>query len=234
MCVCTKTQMYYICVLGLPLAKIQGPFNQPYSSLWFSHHSFSKSWREQGASTRHSKRFRMEVEPSTEKSVELNGASEPMSGNEANGATEPIAADKPMSTNDTNGATEPIAADERKEAIDGEDGDERNEANASTEAKGPNGPDEVIEAKRIFPIARIRRIMKCDPDVHLINSDVPILFAKACEMFITDLVQHSWQESNHNKLGKVEICNAIQKVDKFDFLFDIVPRENTSKKGAER
>lgn len=38
-----------------------------------------------------------------------------------------------------------------------------------------------------LPLARIKRIMKSDEDVRMISAEVPVLFAKACELFILDL-----------------------------------------------
>jgi hypothetical protein len=38
-----------------------------------------------------------------------------------------------------------------------------------------------------LPLARIKRIMKSDEDVHMISAEVLVLFAKACEMFILEL-----------------------------------------------
>ncbi len=38
-----------------------------------------------------------------------------------------------------------------------------------------------------LPLARIKRIMKADDDVHMIRAEAPVLFAKACEMFILEL-----------------------------------------------
>jgi hypothetical protein len=38
-----------------------------------------------------------------------------------------------------------------------------------------------------LPLARIKRIMKSDEDVRMISAEAPVLFAKACEMFILEL-----------------------------------------------
>lgn len=38
-----------------------------------------------------------------------------------------------------------------------------------------------------LPLARIKRIMKSDEDVRMISAEAPVLFAKACELFILDL-----------------------------------------------
>ncbi|KAF4395132.1 hypothetical protein G4B88_018002 [Cannabis sativa] len=38
-----------------------------------------------------------------------------------------------------------------------------------------------------LPLARIKKIMKADEDVRMISAEAPILFAKACELFILEL-----------------------------------------------
>ena len=38
-----------------------------------------------------------------------------------------------------------------------------------------------------LPLARIKKIMKSDEDVRMISSEAPILFALACQMFITEI-----------------------------------------------
>ena len=38
-----------------------------------------------------------------------------------------------------------------------------------------------------LPLARIKRIMKSDEDVRMISAEAPVLFAKACELFILDM-----------------------------------------------
>lgn len=38
-----------------------------------------------------------------------------------------------------------------------------------------------------LPVARIKKIMKSDQDVRMISIEAPILFSKACELFITEL-----------------------------------------------
>ncbi|GAU33462.1 hypothetical protein TSUD_380980 [Trifolium subterraneum] len=72
--------------------------------------------------------------------------------------------------------------------------------------------------------------MKAEEKVSMISSETLVLFSKACEMFITDLTMQSWDivEANKRKtLQKSDIASAISRNDMFDFLVDIVPRENT-------
>lgn len=76
-----------------------------------------------------------------------------------------------------------------------------------------------------LPLARIKRIMKSDEDVRMISAEAPVLFAKACELFILDLSIRSWNYSVLHKrrtLQKEDVKEAIQKTDVFDFLVDVI------------
>ncbi|KAD7478383.1 hypothetical protein R6Q59_007843 [Mikania micrantha] len=80
-----------------------------------------------------------------------------------------------------------------------------------------------------LPLARIKKIMKADEDVRMISAEAPIVFARACEMFILELTLRSWNHTEENKrrtLHKNDIAAAITRTDIFDFLVDIVPRED--------
>ncbi|EHA8590227.1 nuclear transcription factor Y subunit C-6 [Cocos nucifera] len=79
-----------------------------------------------------------------------------------------------------------------------------------------------------LPLARIKKIMKADEDVRMIAAEAPVVFARACEMFILELTHRSWAHAEENKrrtLQKNDIAAAITRTDVFDFLVDIVPRE---------
>ncbi|XP_055947682.1 nuclear transcription factor Y subunit gamma-like isoform X3 [Argiope bruennichi] len=79
-----------------------------------------------------------------------------------------------------------------------------------------------------LPLARIKKIMKLDEDVKMISAEAPVLFAKAAELFITELSLRAWVHTEDNKrrtLQRNDIAMAITKYDQFDFLIDIVPRE---------
>ncbi|CAF0951916.1 unnamed protein product [Adineta steineri] len=81
-----------------------------------------------------------------------------------------------------------------------------------------------------LPLARIKKIMKLDDDVKMISAEVPILFAKAAEMFIHELTLRSWlhtEESKRRTLQRNDVAMAITKYEQFDFLIDIVPREES-------
>lgn len=62
----------------------------------------------------------------------------------------------------------------------------------------------------------------------MISAEAPVLFAKAAEIFITELSLRAWvhtEDSKRRTLQRNDIAMAISKCDQFDFLIDIVPRE---------
>jgi histone H3/H4 len=86
-----------------------------------------------------------------------------------------------------------------------------------------------------LPLARIKKVMKADPEVKMISAEAPILFAKGCDIFITELTMRAWIHAEDNKrrtLQRSDIAAALSKSDMFDFLIDIVPREESGAPGG--
>ena len=74
------------------------------------------------------------------------------------------------------------------------------------------------------PLARVKKIMKTDEDVRMISGEVPVLFAKAAELFILELTLRAWIHTEENKrrtLQRLDIATAISRTDTFDFLIDM-------------
>ena len=83
-----------------------------------------------------------------------------------------------------------------------------------------------------MPLARIKKIMKLDDEVQMVSGESPILFSKACELFIIELAYRSWVhtlENNRRTLQRNDISQAISNTDFYDFLLDIV-HESCKKK----
>lgn len=79
--------------------------------------------------------------------------------------------------------------------------------------------------------------MKADPEVKMISAEAPILFAKGCDIFITELTMRAWIHAEDNKrrtLQRSDIAAALAKSDMFDFLIDIVPREESGGHGSSK
>ncbi|KAK1301766.1 Nuclear transcription factor Y subunit C-1 [Acorus calamus] len=78
----------------------------------------------------------------------------------------------------------------------------------------------------LLPLARIKRIMKADGQVKMISGETPILFSKACELFIQDLTLRSWLHANQGKrrtIQKIDVASAVCHDKVFDFLDRLVP-----------
>ena len=70
--------------------------------------------------------------------------------------------------------------------------------------------------------------MKADEDVKMISAEAPVLFAKAWEMFIIELTHRSYYHTIENKrktLQRSDIAQTIASTDIYDFLQDIIPKE---------
>ncbi|CDW85190.1 UNKNOWN [Stylonychia lemnae] len=79
-----------------------------------------------------------------------------------------------------------------------------------------------------LPLARIKKIMKSDEDVRMISAEAPILFAKACEMFIIEMTHKAYyyaKKNNRKTLQRNDIAAAITDTEIYDFLLDIMPRD---------
>ncbi|GAA0186219.1 DNA-binding transcription factor [Lithospermum erythrorhizon] len=104
-------------------------------------------------------------------------------------------------------------------------------------AKQSKDSDKTTDFKNhSLPLARIKKIMKADEDVRMISAEAPIVFARACEMFIVDLTLRSWNHTEDTKrrtLQRNDIADAITSTEIFDFLVDIVPKEEEENGGVQ-
>ncbi|KAG4971872.1 hypothetical protein JHK82_037544 [Glycine max] len=77
-----------------------------------------------------------------------------------------------------------------------------------------------------LPLARIKKIMKnSGEDVKMISGEAPIIFSKACELFIEELTRRSWIMAIQGKrrtLHKEDLASAVIATDIFDFLITLV------------
>ena len=86
-----------------------------------------------------------------------------------------------------------------------------------------------------LPLARIKKIMKRsagDSSVvdggggaRMISGEAPVVFSKACELFIAELTSRAWAatlEGKRRTVHKEDVAAAVQNTDLFDFLVDVV------------
>lgn len=89
-----------------------------------------------------------------------------------------------------------------------------------------------------LPLARIKKIMKkSGDDVKMISGEAPIVFSKACELFIEELTRRSWMMTMQGKrrtLHKDDVASAVVATDIFDFLVNLVSEPPNAKEDAPR
>ncbi|KAG4188666.1 hypothetical protein ERO13_A08G180300v2 [Gossypium hirsutum] len=65
----------------------------------------------------------------------------------------------------------------------------------------------------------------------MISGESPIVFSKACELFIKELTQRSWMVTMQGKrrtLNKEDVASAVMATDLFDFLVNLVSESGHS------
>jgi DNA polymerase epsilon subunit 4 len=78
----------------------------------------------------------------------------------------------------------------------------------------------------LFPLTRVKRIMKEDKNVQLISQDALFLTAAATELFASYLAKNSYEFSKFDKrktLAYKDVTRCIRDVEPLEFLLDVVP-----------
>ncbi|KAG6503584.1 hypothetical protein ZIOFF_035900 [Zingiber officinale] len=79
-----------------------------------------------------------------------------------------------------------------------------------------------------LPLARIKRIMKMEGDAKMVSADTPIFFAKACELFISELAVRSWlhaEQCKRHTIRRTDVAGAICHSNVLNFLLEILHAE---------
>ncbi|XP_061738975.1 DNA polymerase epsilon subunit 4 isoform X2 [Nerophis ophidion] len=72
-----------------------------------------------------------------------------------------------------------------------------------------------------LPLARIKALMKSDPDVSLASQESVFIIAKATELFVEMIAKDALvyaQQGKRKTLQRKDLDNAIEAVDEFAFL----------------
>ena len=93
----------------------------------------------------------------------------------------------------------------------------------TNQSLGTEPIDEEPEEERLtrFPMGRIKRIMKLDPDVRVVTPEATFLVNKSLELFVQSLVweAHRYTEQSRKKtMAKSDVERAIDGVDALAFL----------------
>uniref|UniRef100_A0A1B6C1F2 Transcription factor CBF/NF-Y/archaeal histone domain-containing protein n=1 Tax=Clastoptera arizonana TaxID=38151 RepID=A0A1B6C1F2_9HEMI len=81
--------------------------------------------------------------------------------------------------------------------------------------------NEKVERLSKLPLARIKSIMKTDPDVNLASQEAVFLISKATELFIKSIANESFvftTQAKKKTVQKRDVESAISAIDAFAFL----------------
>ncbi|XP_044743571.1 DNA polymerase epsilon subunit 4 [Chrysoperla carnea] len=104
---------------------------------------------------------------------------------------------------------------------DGNDVDIEDEIEKPTAEQTPNEQTEHEQKLTKLPLARIKNIMKMDPDLNLTSQEAVFLVAKATELFIGSLARETFAITSKNKkktMQRKDLDAAIESVDALCFL----------------
>ncbi|KAJ6752843.1 HISTONE-LIKE TRANSCRIPTION FACTOR CCAAT-RELATED [Salix koriyanagi] len=80
------------------------------------------------------------------------------------------------------------------------------------------------KSSHLLPLARIKRVIKSDGEVKMISAETPILFAKACELFILELTLRAWLQTTACKRRTLQRCHISRAVREEGMLRNLLNR----------
>ncbi|XP_063150474.1 DNA polymerase epsilon subunit 4 [Candoia aspera] len=72
-----------------------------------------------------------------------------------------------------------------------------------------------------LPLARVKALVKADPDVSLASQEAVFILARAAELFVETIAKDAFVHTQHGKrktLQRKDLDNAIEELDEFAFL----------------
>ncbi|XP_071434156.1 DNA polymerase epsilon subunit 4 [Pithys albifrons albifrons] len=84
---------------------------------------------------------------------------------------------------------------------------------------GPQCPGPARLAR--LPLARVKALVKADPDVSLASQEAVFVLARATELFVETIAKDAYvyaQQGKRKTLQRKDLDNAIEAIDEFAFL----------------
>ncbi|ELP94160.1 DNA polymerase epsilon subunit C, putative [Entamoeba invadens IP1] len=89
----------------------------------------------------------------------------------------------------------------------------------------------------LLPSARVKRIMQEDEDVGKMASNVPLVIARATELFLIDLIKKTnaiAEEKQSKSINLSHLCECVKQNTAFDFLVELVQNKMAENPPEER
>jgi len=123
--------------------------------------------------------------------------------------------------------TEPVVQSEQEEPVEEPVSssvlsDKTNTLNSSLSMETEPGPEGDVAVKLFrFPLGTIKKLVKLDEDVNMVNQDATFLISKATELFVQSLATESFGHTSKNKkktIQRNDIDTAIETCECLAFL----------------
>src|SRR5690606_24821028 len=87
-------------------------------------------------------------------------------------------------------------------------------------------------------LARIKKIMKIDENAaqQMISSEAPVMLSTAAEFLIEEMTLRAWLHTEQNRrktIQKSDVAQGISGCELFDFLIDIIPKDELRQKSDD-
>uniref|UniRef100_A0A8D0KL70 DNA polymerase epsilon subunit 4 n=1 Tax=Salvator merianae TaxID=96440 RepID=A0A8D0KL70_SALMN len=97
--------------------------------------------------------------------------------------------------------------------------EEAEQAAVSSAAAATNPPTAARPTR--LPLARVKSLVKADPDVNLASQEAVFILARATELFVEMIAKDAYtfaQQGKRKTLQRKDLDNAIEAADEFAFL----------------
>ncbi|KAH8275548.1 hypothetical protein KR026_010206 [Drosophila bipectinata] len=128
---------------------------------------------------------------------------------------------EPVDSEQTEEPPEELEAEETEKESPSENGTDSTTEKPATNGVKPTTDHESDSKITHLPLARIRNIMKLDPDLHMANLEAVFTLTKAVELFVASLARESYTytaQSKKKTIQKRDVDMAISAVDSLMFL----------------
>ncbi|KAI7904861.1 histone-fold-containing protein [Cokeromyces recurvatus] len=96
---------------------------------------------------------------------------------------------------------------------------------------------ERVPGTTMLPIARVKRVIKEDKDIALINAEATFCIAYATELFLEYLVTEAFSKAKKEKRKTIyyrDLSSSVKEIEHFEFLEDVIPPTMTLKSAIEK
>ncbi|WVF67292.1 hypothetical protein IAT40_002043 [Kwoniella sp. CBS 6097] len=121
------------------------------------------------------------------------------------------------------------------------EGEEEGQGDAAKSAPKKQKPRQSLAEKQpgttLFPISRIKRIVKADKDLENMSSEAVFMVAVATEYFVKHFMEEGYTKARLEKRKTVnykDLASVVARSEEFDFLKDVIPTPMSMSEALER